>query len=196
MLHPMAKSQFVLASGSPRRLELLRRIGIEPEVIVSGVDEDQFPGLSPHQLVTRLSKEKAAAVAAQNPDAWVIAGDTIVVCRGEIFGKPVDEDDARRMLLELSGSVHQVIGGLALVHRAAGVEEVRAVVTEVEFIKLTERMIRGYIDSKEPFDKAGSYAMQDVGGSFVKRINGSPTNVIGLDIPTVLELTMQYNLLG
>lgn len=177
----------VLASGSPRRLDLLRELGLDPVVRPPDIDETPLPDEVPSEHVVRLAKEKAAAVFAPyaaemagevDPDLVVVAADTIVTIGGEILGKPADRADAAATLRRLSGSVHEVVSGVAVTtDRQATSAAVR---TEVRFAELTDEEIAWYVSTGEPDDKAGSYAMQGRGGVFVESISGSHDNVIGL----------------
>ena len=175
----------VLASASPRRLELLRRIGIEPEVRPADADETPLPDEDPEALVARLAEMKASAVDAE-PDHLVIAADTVVMVDDEILGKPVDEVDARLMLNALAGRSHDVLTG---VHVRLGSAMAAAVeTTSVRFRSLTVDEIDAYVATGEPLDKAGAYAIQGIGGMFVESISGSDSNVVGLPLATVVRL--------
>jgi septum formation protein len=170
----------VLASGSPRRHELLALLGCQFDVVVADVDETPRPGETAIQLVARLAQEKAVAVAATHDDAVVIGADTAVEVDGEIFGKPVDDVHARRMLRALSGRTHAV-------HTAVAVAADGAVVTatttsDVTFAALSEADIEWYLATGEPFDKAGAYALQGAGGVFVTTVSGSVSGVLGLPL--------------
>lgn len=176
----------VLASASPRRLELLRRIGVEPDVRPADVDETPLPGEAPADLVARLAATKASVVAATHPGALVVAADTEVVVDGRILGKPADDADARAMLELLSGREHEVLTG---VHLWLGDRTAAEVVrTTVCFRPLTGREIAGYVAGGEPMGKAGAYAIQGAGGAFVESITGSDSNVVGLPLATVVRL--------
>ena len=175
----------VLASASSRRLELLRRIGIEPNVRPADVDETPLPDEHPEALVARLAEAKASAVATE-PDHLVIAADTVVVVDDGVLGKPSGPDDARRMLAALSGRSHEVMTG---VHVTLGAEAAAAVeTTSVRFRSLTADEIDAYVATGEPLDKAGAYAIQGGGGMFVESISGSDSNVVGLPLATVVRL--------
>lgn len=175
----------VLASGSPRRLELLRRIGVEPVVRPADIDETPRPDESPAATVARLARTKAHTVE-RAPAELVIAADTEVVLRDGVLGKPADADAAASMLRSLSGRAHRVITG---VHVVCGGEEAAAVEETVVSVRdLTEAEIEAYVASGEPFGKAGAYAIQGAGAMFVERIEGSDTNVIGLPLATVVRL--------
>ncbi|MBL8952225.1 MAG: septum formation inhibitor Maf [Myxococcaceae bacterium] len=173
-----APQSFVLASGSPRRRELLQRLGLDFTVQPADLDESLRAGEAPHAYVERLARAKAAAV----PGDLVLAADTTVAVGNEILGKPVDEADARRMLGLLSGREHSVFTGIATKTHA------RVVQTRVGFKALTEGEIAWYVATTEPYDKAGGYALQGLAAAFVVRIDGSPTNVIGLPLVETLEL--------
>ena len=183
----------MLASASPRRLELLRRIGIEPDVRPADVDETPFPEEAPAALVSRLAAAKAGAVAAVAADAaLVVAADTVVVVDEEILGKPADAADARAMLACLSARSHDVLTG---VHLQRGQATAAAVeVTSVCFRPLTSGEIDAYVATEEPLDKAGAYAMQGIGGMFVESIAGSDSNVVGLPLATVVRLARQLGI--
>jgi septum formation protein len=174
----------VLASGSPRRLELLRRLGLEPVVRVADVDETPVPGEAPAETVARLARAKAHAVEAG--DALVVAADTEVVLDGAVLGKPADPAEATAMLRALSGRAHVVLTG---VHVLTGDRESTAVEeTLVCFRALSDEEIAAYVATGEPDDKAGGYGIQGAGAMFVERIEGSDTNVIGLPLATVVRL--------
>ena len=173
----------VLASRSPRRQELLRLITEDFTVRVSHFDEGPLmakaESLSPEDLVKALSAGKAQAVLAECPDALVIGGDTVVVSPdGEIFGIPRDRADAARMLRALSGQIHRVVTGMTICGDGSAFSF--AVSTDVEFYPLSETEIAAYLDTGEPFDKAGGYGIQGYGGLLVRGIRGSYDNVVGL----------------
>ncbi len=176
----------VLASGSPRRKELLECAGLSFEVMeVPAEEEDGVdPSLPPGEGAGRRALAKAAWAAARRPDAVVLGADTIVVLEGEVLGKPSDAAGAREMLLRLSGRTHRVITGFAIV--SGGEARTRLVETEVGFRALDAASIGRYVESGEPMDKAGAYAIQGAGGGFIDRVSGSYTNVIGLPLPEVL----------
>lgn len=189
-------NRLILASASPRRCELLALLGVPFEVAASVVEEDWSAGRDPTEFVVHLAREKALDVWQREVSAgrrYVLGADTVVVMktrRGPVpLNKPADRDDAIRMLGALSGVTHTVYTGLALVSSAAGStdhdirEEV--VSTAVTFRKLTDDMIRAYILTGEPYDKAGGYGIQGYAGAFVERIDGDYFNVVGLPIHTV-----------
>lgn len=178
----------ILASGSPRRRDLLREIFDTFEVVVADVDETPIPGENPWQIVERLAESKARAVHARYPDALVIGGDTLVALKEEewqVLGKPLDPADARAMLTRLSGRDHVVVTGVCIAS-SKGVR-VFSDTTHVAFRALEPEEIVEYVATGEPLDKAGSYAIQGGAASFVKSIEGSLTNVIGLPLEKVRE---------
>ncbi len=183
----------VLASASPRRLDLLRTIGLEPVVMPADIDETPVPGEKPHDLVARLATEKAAAVAASpnlSVDALVIAADTVIDIDGEVFGKPVDAADAARMLRALAGRSHRVVTGMAVVAASDGDRVAESLVdaTEVWLRGFGESEIEWYLATGEPMGKAGAYAIQGIGSLLVERIAGSYQTVVGLSLPALDEL--------
>jgi septum formation protein len=176
-----------LASGSPRRAELLRAAGIEFRIRVADVDETPLVGETPYEYVSRLAKSKAEAIAKQaGPSELVLGADTTVVIDDEIAAKPVDEADARRMLHRLSGQWHEVLTGVALIHGHHLMVEVE--VTRVKFSLLTPDEIDWYVATGEPMDKAGAYGIQGIASRFVERIEGSYSNVVGLPISRIYEM--------
>jgi septum formation protein len=177
----------VLASGSPRRRELLERLGLEFDVVPADIDESVRPGEGAIAYVERLAKEKAAAVGGDRE--VVIAADTTVEIDGEILGKPNDADDARRMLGRLSGRTHRVHTGVAVRHD--GATRTGSATTFVEMAPLGQGTIEWYLATGEPFDKAGAYALQGTGAVLVHKVTGSVTNVVGLPLTLLLELARQ-----
>jgi len=181
----------ILASQSPRRRELLRAAGIAFRVVVPDVEESR--GAAPRgryaDLVRRTALAKASAVAGRE-QGLVLAADTIVVCEGEILGKPADEGEARRMLRKLSGRRHRVYTGVALVKGARQAVDYER--TEVVFRELSKKQIDWYVSTGEPMDKAGSYAIQGTGAALVRAVRGCYTNVIGLPLPKVLDLLAEF----
>ncbi len=182
----------ILASQSPRRAELLRNAGISFEVRPADVDESAREGEEPFEYVRRLAREKALAVLASAPNGAVVLGaDTTVVVDGESLGKPLDAEDARRMLGLLSGRAHQVTTAVCVAHRDAGgtvVAEVEFEVTEVEFSPISAEEIAAYVGSGEPMDKAGAYAIQGGASRWIPRIQGCYFNVVGLPVARVCAM--------
>lgn len=181
----MGSPRLVLASASPRRLELLGRLGITPDVMPADIDETPRPGESASALVARLSASKAATCVVGTNDV-VIAADTVVVCQDDILGKPVDDADAFAMLARLSGTEHHVVTGVHVRRGARHASRVEA--TAVRFRRIAEPEIVAYIRTGEPCDKAGAYAIQGGAGMFVTQLIGSDTNVIGLPLATLVDL--------
>lgn len=172
--------QIILASGSPRRQELLHLVVENFEVCVSDADETLPEGIGPSKAVEMLAQRKAQAVARLRPSALIIGADTVVAVDGAILGKPQDDEQAREMLLRLSGRMHQVYTGVALCENGGSC--VFSCCTEVEFASLTNEEIDWYLGTGEPFDKAGAYGIQGYGARFVKAIKGDYFNVMGLPV--------------
>ena len=179
--------RLILASQSPRRRELLHEIFSEFEVIPSEVDETLEPGPI-EQAVVSLALRKARAVAARATRGVVLAADTVVVIDGMVLGKPADPEEARGMLRRLRGRGHQVITGVAVVDAATGRAESTAVVSRVVMAAYPDATIAAYVASGAPFDKAGGYAIQDLGGTLVDGVVGSYTNVVGLPVDATRRL--------
>lgn len=174
-------SRFILASASPRRQHLLRMCGFEFDVIPSTVDEVFIDGQDPLTQATRLSSLKAADVASQRPDTWVLAADTIVVHNGRQLAKPIDTADAHAMLRSLSGHTHSVVTGVTL--QQGDDVHAFAVTTHVTFAELSDSEIAMYVATGSPMDKAGAYGIQDdLGALFISRIDGCYYNVVGLPL--------------
>lgn len=182
----LAMSSFILASASPRRRELLKSMGFDFTVTPSGVDERFLEGESVGEHVLRLSREKALTVACDNPESWVLGADTIVIIDGEVLGKPGSKEEAREMILRLSGREHRVLTGFSVVRTSANVVRSDLVESSVFFKEVSRDELEWYIDTDEPYDKAGGYAVQGKAASFVKEIRGSHTNVIGLPLSEVV----------
>ncbi len=186
----MTDRRIILASASPRRKELMGLLGIPFEVVASAYEEvmpETHP--DPSALAVHLASEKAREVAKRQPDEWILGADTIVALGGRLFGKPKDGDDACRMLRELSGRAHQVLTGVCLIEPGGG-EYALAASTDVYFRELLEAEIAAYVESGEPMDKAGAYAIQGIGGLLIERISGDYPNVVGLPI-TPLALLLR-----
>jgi len=176
----------LLASGSPRRHEILQELGIDHEVLLSGVAEAEVAGEAVDAHVRRLALDKAQAVARRHPGRWVLGADTVVVLGGRILGKPASAADARRMLGRMSGRTHEVRGAIALVRgdrRWVGDDASR-----VTFRHLREDEIAAYVAGGEPLDKAGAYGIQDEGRHLVAGWDGPFTNIVGLSVPLLRRL--------
>lgn len=185
----------ILASKSPRRRYLLEQAGLKFSIMPSNIDETKIPLSSPETYVRHLSEAKADSVSQKYPDKWVIGADTIVLNNEKILGKPQSEDDARTMLKQLSGQTHQVLTGYAVVCKAKDRKFSETIKTDVLFKHLTDEEIQWYIQTKEPFGKAGSYAIQGIGSFLVKSICGSYTNVVGLPVCEVIEFLIKEEII-
>ena len=178
-----SRAALILASGSPRRRHLLGEIGVPIEVEPSGIEETALNGEAPDALVRRLALDKARDVAASHPNRWVLGADTIVVIGNMILGKPDDIEHAKSMLATLSGRVHLVYTGYAIVRwDRPDATRVRYVRSEVLMGALCPEEIADYVSTGEPMDKAGAYAIQGIGAGIVERVSGSYTNVVGLPL--------------
>lgn len=184
----MASPPLVLASASPRRIELLAQVGITPDRIVpADIDETPLKGETPPRLAERLARAKAETVAAAEPEAFVLAADTVVAVGRRLLEKPADEAEARRFLALLSGRNHRVFTGVAL--KAPGRDTaVRVVETRVAIKPLSDDEITGYIATGDWRGKAGGYAIQGPAGAFVRRIVGSHPAVMGLPLHETVQL--------
>ena len=182
----MSGARVILASASPRRRDLLNMIGIKHEVAPADIDETYLPGEDPPAHAERLARGKCAVLSQREPDAVIIAADTIVVVDGDVLGKPADASDAARMLRRLASRPHTVFTAVAVARGGrmeSGVEEVR-----VTFRALDHVTIEKYIATGEPMDKAGAYGIQGFGAALVERIDGDYFAVMGLAIGRMLEL--------
>lgn len=182
--------KIILASQSPRREELLTRLGLIYSAIPANIDESFTSFESPQASVQDLALRKARYVAERLTDGIIIAADTIVVLGDMILGKPLDEKDAFEMLTNLSGQEHKVITGVCLLDAASGTFQSDAEVTKVLFRSLSEDEIKNYIQTGEPMDKAGAYGIQGLGAVLVDRIEGCYYNVVGLPL-TKLYLMLE-----
>ncbi len=187
MLLVERSSRLVLASASPRRKELLEATGLKFSIEVSSIDETPKPNETPQKLAERLAELKARAVAAQYPDAYILGADTDVFIEGEILGKPKDEADAARLLRKISGKTHEVWGGFAIVNQSKNIFHLESHLSKVRMVSMSDDLIRSFIKTGEPMDKAGAYAIQGVGALLVSEIEGSYTNVVGLNIAAVVQ---------
>lgn len=194
MINISLSSSLILASASPRREELLRRAGLQFKILPARIDETYLAGETPRAHVRRLSRDKASAIAAKHPRALVLGADTIVVIDDLVLGKPRDKKQAREMLTRLSGRRHIVFTGFTIVH-PSGTCKTRVVQSSVYFKAISREEMEWYINGNEPYDKAGGYAVQGRGASFIKAIRGSYTNVIGLPLCEVLEELSDSNVL-
>ncbi|MBN2071927.1 MAG: septum formation inhibitor Maf [Candidatus Krumholzibacteriota bacterium] len=181
------QQDLILASASPRRREILDNLGFEFEVFPSSVDEDEVIWTDPVKVVRLLSELKAVDVQKSHPLKTIIAADTTVVCDGEVLAKPAGRDDAVKMLETLSGRMHQVITGVVLIS-PPNIRFIEEETTDVFFRKISSAEISEYIDTGEPFDKAGAYAIQGYASLFVERVEGCFYNVVGLPVPRLFRM--------
>ena len=190
--------EFVLASASPRRRELLTQIGIPFRICLSKKEEESSKK-KPGDIVKELSYTKAKDVFDQgNQDAVVIGADTIVVYDEQVLGKPKDEEDAYKMIKMLQGKTHQVYTGVSVIWRQDNSIQVSSfyAVTDVELYGMSEEEIRAYIATNEPYDKAGGYAIQGYFARYVKQIQGDYNNVVGLPVGELYQILNSLNLLS
>ncbi|MGY6502413.1 MAG: Maf family protein [Acidimicrobiales bacterium] len=191
----MTQPTFVLASGSPRRLTLLRQVGLEPVVDPADVDETVAPGTTPAEAAASLARLKADVVAARHePGTVVLGSDTIVAIGDDLLGKPESPAHAADMLRRLSGRTHQVHTGIAVVVAGSPLTSDAVVSTSVTLRALTDREIETYVATDEPHDKAGAYAIQGQAAVFVDRVDGDPSNVVGLPLATTTRLLAHHGI--
>lgn len=185
--------KLILASSSPRRAEILRTVGWPFEAWPVDIDEARQPDEEAVRYVERLATEKARAAAeARDAGSTIIGADTVVVIDAEILGKPRNEDDARRMLRQLSGQWHEVLTGVALIKAAPSEIRVAHETTQVKFAAMREDEIDWYVSSGEPLDKAGAYAIQGLGSRFIEGIRGDYFNVVGLPVRLLYQLVTEF----
>lgn len=180
----------ILASGSPRRQELLGMITTDFTVKVSDVDESGITAETPALLAEKLATAKCLAVAADEPDTLVLGCDTVVEYEGQVFGKPRDKEDARRMLEALSGAEHLVHTGICLAK--GGAVKSTVATSRVHFLPIEPSDLTGYLDTKEPYDKAGAYAIQGHAGLWCDSIQGTYFNIMGLPVCQVAQLMKEF----
>ena len=190
--------RYILASASPRRKEILESVGLDFEIIVADADESSKTH-DPVELTKELASLKGRAVMGRlvseggyDDQTVIISADTVVVCNGEILGKPKSRDDAERMLRMLSGRTHEVVSGVALTYGGKTVTD--ASVTRVTFDTLDEGFLARYLDSSEPYDKAGAYAVQGIAATVVNKIEGCYFGVVGLSINCLVNLAKKNNI--
>lgn len=185
----------ILASASPRRRKLLKHLGLTFKVIPSNCDETIGPEIAPEEAVKILALRKARDIASQTTaPALVIGSDTTVVINHKSLGKPVDAEDACRMLKMLSGAAHEVISGIAVIDTTTQKEVVDYVSSRVIFKELSEEEIRNYVQTKEPMDKAGAYAIQGLASMFVEKIDGCYNNIVGLPVFRLTEILKDFDI--
>ncbi len=181
-------TSLILGSASPRRARLLESMGVFFDIVPSHIDEAKRPHELADDYARRTAREKAMAVAQQQPEAWVLGSDTVVAVGDEVLGKPADGAAARRMLQRLSNRRHRVLTGVALVAPGGVLHEEACEESVVHFRRLGDDEIDAYVESGEPMDKAGAYAIQGGAADFVTRLQGSYENVVGLPVETVREM--------
>ena len=190
--------RIILASASPRRKELLEKIGLKFEVDASNCVEEVDPALEPDELTRRISLTKAKSVAPRYKDALIIAADTIGVIGKKLLGKPQTVDEARKMLAQISGKSHEVITGFTVLDTTTNKVFSGTVNTKVYIKKLTTQEIDAYVQTGEPMDKAGAYGIQGLGAVIVEKIEGDYYNVVGLPLSALAEVLKEFgiNVLG
>lgn len=188
---------FILASGSLRRQELIKRMGIDYEVIVSDFDEENVPyDGDPESYVKILASEKAKNILnEETSNSFILGVDTIVCAQGKILGKPKDRDDAFTMMKLVQDNIHEVYSGLALIHENKGIIETVSRKTSVQFSPMSDEEIQTYLDKNEWNDKAGAYGIQGAAGVFVKGIEGDFYNVMGLPLNTLYNMLKKYQII-
>ncbi len=196
MFHINDKNALVLASESTRRVDILRTLGVSFSIMPPGIDEHRRPYESPKEYVLRIAYEKARKVGDLFPDKWIIGADTVVVHKGKVLGKPKTDEDAIAMLKRLRANWHKVFTGYCILNASKQIVYQDVAETKVFIKDLTDDEIAKYVGTSEPFDKAGSYAVQGRGGYMVKEIKGSYTNVVGLPICEITEALLSLGILS
>lgn len=186
--------KLILASGSPRRRQLLTQVGLKHRVSPSNIDEKLNPRLQPKSQVEKLSLQKAQAVIHKHSDSIILAADTVVVLNGEILGKPTNKEHAFRMLKKLSGTEHTIITGFTIIDTETKKTITKSKESKVRIKQLTEKEIHAYLETEEYKDKAGSYAVQERGAAFVEDIQGDYFNIVGLPLHDVLKELKKFGI--
>lgn len=186
--------KIILASSSPRRKTLLEQLGLKFTVDARVSEDNNSAGQEPRELVRENSRKKAESVAGGYPDAIIIAADTIGIIDGRVIGKPHSESEARIMLASLSGKPHTVITGFTVLDTLTGKDVSRVVETTVYMRRITGAEIEAYLQTGEPLDKAGSYAIQGLGAALVERIEGDYFNVVGLPLAALAEVLKEFGI--
>lgn len=190
------KQPIILASGSPRRQSILAKLGIEFTIITADIDETPKAAETPESFALRMASDKARAVAMENSSSWVVGADTVVTLPdGTILGKPGSPEEAFFMLSRLNNATHRVITGLCLFCHDRNAEFTEIATTEVTFMNNPDALLKAYVRSGEPLDKAGSYGIQGIGSFLIESINGSCTNVIGLPVNRLVTLLLRNNII-
>lgn len=185
-------NEIILASGSPRRVDLLSQAGIVFKTVVSGCEEVEIPGEGVKAMVERLALLKAKRVADRHPDALVIGADTTVFIDDNALGKPSSTEEACTMLESIQGRTHEVWGGIAIVRACDDCIDVWSHTTLVTMMPMNKEQIQHYVSTGEPMDKAGAYAIQGIGLQYVESIQGSYSNVVGLNVASLLPKIRGY----
>lgn len=188
--------EIILASGSPRRHAYFKDLGLSFRVVPADIEENKGPTETAVTYIERLAREKAQCVAEEYSKDWIVAADTVICLGDAVLEKPDDECAAVEMLLRLCGRKHTVRTAICLHNRAQGVSDICSVSTVVVFWDVPETMIRAYVQSGEPMDKAGSYGIQGKGAFLVQEIHGSYSNVVGLPLCECIGMLNRYGLLG
>lgn len=184
----------ILASQSPWRKQILAKLGVPFEVVVSGFDEDMTLKMPPHKLVVKMARGKAEAVAVKHPKALIIAADTFVIFGKELMGKPHTPERAVEMLTKLSGKWHDIITGFVVLDAASGKRVEKVVATRVHLRKASREEIAAYVKTGEPLHVAGAYAIQGRAGALVDKIDGDYWNVIGLPLSAVVQALSKFGI--
>lgn len=186
------QKNIILASASPRRKEIFSKTGLKFKIDAGDYEEDMSLDLMPHELARFLSLKKAEAVAGKYKNVLIIAADTFIVYRGRLLGKPHTEEEARRMLTMLNGKAHSVITGFSVLDVDTNKAVSRSVATKVYFKKMTIKEMDAYVRTREPLDKAGAYAIQELGAVLVKKIEGDYFNVVGLPLSALVDCLKKF----
>jgi septum formation protein len=186
----------ILASASPRRQQFLTDLGLAFTCLPADIDETPLPGEAPAAFARRMAQEKAAAIAAQHPESWILGADTVVTVDDQIIGKPKDAGHALEILRRLQGRSHQVITGLALVCQAENCAATLTESSEVAFAAFSDEVLAAYIRTGEPLDKAGAYGIQGKGAFLVCSVHGSCANVIGLPVSRCVSLLLEHSIIA
>lgn len=189
------RERIILASGSPRRQALLRQLGITFSVVVSPVDETPAVREKPDAFAVRMAAAKAEKVAVLHPGTWVIGADTVVTKGDKILGKPVTRKRSLEMLTELNGGSHRVCTGFCIQCLEKNILDRKTEWTEVVFARFSRDVLRAYVRTEEPLDKAGAYGIQGAGSFLVKKINGSCSNVIGLPLCSLVSSLLKHQII-
>lgn len=188
----MPKKRLILASNSPRRIALLKSLGYQFDIMPHRIEEHGYDNDLPTMLVQRLAFLKASDVAKRVDNAIIVSADTIVLHNKNIFGKPKDTHDARRILSILSDSEHDVVSGVCVIEAPSKKKLLRTAQTHIKMKRITEEEIEMYIRSGEPMDKAGAYAIQGMGKKFIEKIDGSYSNAVGLPLEILQEMLSNF----